>query len=161
MQSRNPMPIREQTGHENAAPRDDAIYRSTFTVPQDAIDGNGHVNNVAYVQWMQDVAIAHFTATGGVDRMHDAGGTWVARSHHIEYLAPAFSGECIEVSTWVATLRRVRSLRRYAFTRVSDGVLLAKGETDWVYIDAETGRPSSIPEAIKRAFTLVPDGQES
>ena len=155
------MPIRGQANHENAAPRDDAIYRSEFTVPQDAIDGNGHVNNVAYVQWMQDVAIAHFTATGGADLMHDLGGTWVARSHHIEYLAPAFAGDRIEASTWIATLRRVRSMRRYAFTRVSDGILLAKGETEWVYVDTETGRPGSIPEAIKRAFTLVPHGQES
>jgi len=59
MHSRNPMLAREQTVHESAAPRDDAIYRSEFTVPQDAIDGNGHVSNVAYVQWMQDIDIAH------------------------------------------------------------------------------------------------------
>jgi len=155
------MPIPKRTDHENAAPRDDAIYRSEFTVPQDAIDGNGHVNNVAYVQWMQDVAIAHFAAIGGADRMHDLGGTWVARSHHIEYLAPAFSGDRVEAATWIATLRRVRSMRRYAFTRVSDGILLAKGETEWVYVDTETGRPSSIPEAIKRAFTLASEGPES
>ena len=155
------MPTREQADHENAAPRDDAIYRSEFTVPQDAIDGNGHVNNVAYVQWMQNFAIAHFAATGGVDRMHDLGGTWVTRSHHIEYLAPAFVGDRIEASTWVASLRRVRSLRRYAFTRVSDGKTLARGETEWVFVNTESGRPSSIPEEIKRTFTLAPEGPES
>jgi len=140
---------------------EEAIYRSEFIVPEDAIDRNGHVNNVAYVQWMQDVAIAHFAATGGVDAMHDAGGTWVARSHHIEYLAPAFAGDRVEATTWVASLRRVRSLRRYAFTRVSDGKILARGKTDWVFVNAETGRPCSVPEAIKRAFTLAPDGPES
>jgi len=155
------MPAREQTVHESAAPRDDAIYRSEFTIPQDAIDGNGHVNNVAYVQWIQDIAIAHFAATGGVDLMHDLGGMWVARSHHIEYLRPAFAGDRIEASTWVANLRRVRSLRRYAFTRVSDGKTLAKGETEWVFVNVESGRPSSIPKEMKQAFTLVPDGPES
>jgi len=138
----------------------DNAYCREFVVSDAVIDENGHVNNVVYVQWMQDIAIAHFAATGGADLMHDLGGTWVARSHHIEYPAPAFAGDCIEATTWIASLRRVRSVRRYAFTRLSDGVLLAKGETEWVYVNAETGRPSSIPEAIKRAFTLVPDGAE-
>ena len=154
------MPIREQTDHENAAPRDAAIYRCEFTVPEDAIDGNGHVNNVAYVQWMQDIAIAHFTATGGADLMHDLGGTWVARSHHIEYLCPAFVGDRIEASTWVASLRRARSLRRYEFTRISDGKTLARGETDWVFVNVESGRPRSIPEEIKQIFTVAPEALE-
>jgi len=28
-----------------------------FTIPENVIDENGHVNNVAYVQWMQDAAV--------------------------------------------------------------------------------------------------------
>jgi acyl-CoA thioester hydrolase len=28
------------------------IYSSFFTIPEDVIDENGRVNNVAYVQWM-------------------------------------------------------------------------------------------------------------
>jgi len=155
------MQPRDAAKDEAASPQAEAIYRNTFTVPETAIDGNGHVNNVAYVQWMQDVAIAHFAATGGVDLMHDVGGTWVARSHHIEYLSPSFAGDVIEATTWVASLRRVRSLRRYEFTRVSDGKTLARGETDWVFVDGVSGRPCTIPEEIRRVFTLAPEGPES
>ena len=89
--------------------------------------------------------------------MHDIGASWVVRSHHIEYLRPAFADDRIEASTWIVNFSRVRSLRRYKFVRPSDGVVLARGETDWVFINAETGRPCSIPEEIKAAFTLVPD----
>ena len=32
------------------------VYTRSFTIPADAIDENGHVNNVAYVRWMQDIA---------------------------------------------------------------------------------------------------------
>jgi acyl-CoA thioester hydrolase len=155
------MQPRDAAKDEAGTLRADGIYRREFTVPEHVIDRQGHVNNVAYVQWMQDVAIAHFAATGGVDLMHDVGGTWVARSHRIEYLRPAFAGDRVEATTWVASLRRVRSLRRYAFTRAPDGKTLARGETDWVFVNAETGRPSSIPEAIKHLFTLVPDGPQS
>ncbi len=133
------------------------IFNDEFTVPEAVIDGNGHVNNVAYVQWMQDVAIRHATALTRAGEIGDKIGTWVARSHYIEYLRPAFAGDRVQASTWIADLRRVRARRRYEFVRQSDGVMLAKGETDWVFIDATTGRPQSIPEEIKSAFTLVPD----
>ena len=132
-----------------------SIYRHVFTVPDSAVDQNGHVNNVVYVQWMQDVAILHFSASGGTQAMHDAGASWVARSHKIEYLRPAFAGEDVTVLTWVVNFRRVRSLRRYRFLRQSDGALLAEGETDWVFVDAANGRPRKIPDEITRLLPLV------
>ncbi len=124
------------------------IYRYRLTIPQDAIDGNGHVNNVAYVKWMQDAAMRHFETLGGAAHTVQLGATWVVRSHRIEYLAPAFAGEEIEVRTWVANVRRVRSLRRYEFARVVDEQLLVRGETEWVFVDARDGRPILIPEQI-------------
>jgi acyl-CoA thioester hydrolase len=137
----------------------DGIYRDEFTVPEAVIDVNGHVNNVAYVQWMQDIAVNHASVAVDANRLREIGSTWVARSHRIEYLSPAFAGEVIQASTWLVEASRVRARRRYQFVRLSDGVILAKGETDWVFIDANTGRPRSIPEEIKTAFTLVPDEQ--
>ena len=136
-----------------------AIYREEMVVPDEVIDGNGHVNNVAYVQWMQDVAVRHFAAVGGIELMHAVGGTWVARSHRIEYLRPGFSGDRIEVRTWIADCRRVRSLRRYEFVRLCDGALLARGETDWVFVNAESGRPRAIPAVIRQTFIVVLSGE--
>jgi len=123
-------------------------YRHDFTVPDSAVDQNGHVNNVVYIQWMQDVATLHFNALGGAAPMQAAGATWVVRSHNIEYLSPLYAGEDVTVLTWVVNFRRVRSLRRYRFLRASDGVLLARGETDWVFVDAANGRPRKIPDEI-------------
>jgi len=139
----------------------DGIFRDEFVVPEAVIDGNGHANNVAYVRWMIDVAIKHSRASGSYELMHDHGGSWVVRSHFIEYLRPALLGDQIEASTWVASFSRVRSLRRYEFVRKSDGVVCAKGETDWVFVNAKSGRPQSIPEEIKAAFALVPDASNS
>ena len=127
----------------------------------DVVDGNGHVNNVAYVQWMQDVAVRHSDATGCSAATTAAGAAWVARSHQIEYLSPAFAGDRVESSTWVVNFRRVRSLRRYRFVRKSDGKVLARGETDWVFVDAASGRPRAVPEAVTRLFTLVPEDAET
>jgi acyl-CoA thioester hydrolase len=131
------------------------VYAYAFSVPQEAIDENGHVNNVYYVQWMQDAAVRHYEFIGGVPPMQALGATWVVRSHQIEYLAPAFAGDEIEVRTWVVNIRRVRSLRRYEFVRKSDGRLLSKGETDWVFVEAVSGRPLAIPEEVSCLFPLL------
>ena len=136
------------------------IYRYEFTVPESAVDQNGHVNNVVYVQWMQDVAVLHSDSVGGTNAMHTAGGTWVVHSHKIEYLKPAFVDEEVLALTWVVNFRRVRSVRRYKFFRKSDNTLLAKGETEWVFVDGESGRPRMIPDDIKRLFPLVTEDEE-
>ena len=145
----------------NEQPRTDGVFYHDLTVPENTIDQNGHVNNVAYVQWMQDVAILHSDATGGTAAVTAVGGAWVVRSHKIEYLVPAFAGDRIQIATWVVNFRRVRSLRRYRFVNVATGKVLAKGETDWVFVDDKSGRLRTIPPTVTKTFILVPDEQES
>lgn len=136
------------------------VHRHALTVRQDALDENGHVNNVQYVQWMQDVAVEHADAVGCSRVTRNGGAIWVARSHAIEYLRPAFLEDRITVLTWVSDFRRVRSLRKYQFLREADGAVLARGETEWVFVDAKSGRPRKIPDAVAGTFVLVPPGQE-
>ncbi len=132
-------------------------FRFEITVPQDVIDENGHVNNVVYVQWMQDVAVRHSESTGGTKAAHDVGCSWVVRSHRVDYLSPAFAEDLIEIETWVVDFRRVRSLRKYKFIRKSDGKILATGETDWVFVAMSNGRPCAVPEEVQKCFPLLPD----
>ncbi len=134
------------------------IHRIAFTVDPQAIDVNAHVNNVEYLRWMQDAAISHADAVGGSAATREAGASWVVRSHHIEYLRPAFAGENLTILTWVSTVRRSSSLRKYLITRGEE--LVARGETVWVFVDAATGKPKPIPSTVKAVFTLVPPDQE-
>jgi acyl-CoA thioester hydrolase len=131
------------------------IFRLPITVPSSAIDRLGHVNNVVYVQWMQDAAVSHSNHVGCTRLTQEAGASWVARTHQIEYLRPAFAGEEIHVLTWVGDFRKVRSTRKYKFVRTSDEVVLATAATDWVYVNLETGKPLSIPASIQELFTVV------
>ena len=133
------------------------ICSKTITVPESPIDENGHVNHVAYVQWMQDIAVEHYESIGGTNPMQLVGATWVVREHKVEYLLPAFAGEEIEIKTWVENIRRVRSLRKYEFIRRADGKVLVRGETDWVFVDVKTGAPRAIPEEVSRVFAAEQD----
>ena len=141
-------------------PTPSARFTFDLTVGPSAIDANGHANNVEFVRWMQDAAVAHADAAGcTAATLAAAGGAWVVRSHRIEYLRPAFAGDRLAVVTWVADFRRAFSLRKYEFVRPVDNLVLARGETDWVYVDSGTGRPRSIPDPIRAMFEIPgPDG---
>jgi len=134
----------------------DPVFKKLVTIPANVIDGNGHVNNVAYVQWMQDIAVEHYASIHGVEAQ-GANSTWVVREHKIEYLLPAFEGEEIEIQTWIADVRRARSLRCYKFVRRSDTRLLVRAETDWVFVDAKTGAPRAIPHSVACIMPILAD----
>ncbi len=136
------------------------LFYTEIVVSEDVIDLNQHVNNVVYVQWMQDVAIGHSRSTGGTQAAREAGGTWVARSHHIEYHQPAFVGDRLRLMTWIHDFRKIRSLRKYKFLRLDDNITIATGRTEWVFVDAASGRPRSIPPTVIDCFDLLPEAEE-
>lgn len=134
------------------------VHDHAFTVPEAAIDGNGHANNLEYLRWMLAAAAAHSDARGWTrERYRDTGTSWVVRSHTIDYLRPTFAGEAINLFTWIAFIERQESLRHYLFWRERDRKILARARTLWVFVDAGTGRSRSIPDQFRSAFEVVPD----
>ena len=132
------------------------IYRYELTVPEGSVDVNGHVNNLEYLRWMQDAAILHSDSQGCTRITTAAGAIWVVRMHRVKYLRPAFAGEQIIILTWVSNFRRVQSLRKYRIIRVQDNAVLVDGETDWVFVDAKTGRLCSIPKNVIILVEVLP-----
>jgi acyl-CoA thioester hydrolase len=134
------------------------VHTYSFTVPASAIDEYGHVNNVTYVQWMQDAAIRHVRSITDFTYAENTG--WFAREHRIEYLVPAFEGDEIEVRTWLAEVKRVRIIRKYEFRRKADDAILARGSTQWIYVELSSGRPLPIPAGMLDLFPVIaePDG---
>lgn len=132
-----------------------SVYQFDIEVAAKDVDRNGHVNNVVYIQWMQDAAVAHARASGCTQASLAIGATWVVRTHHIEYFSPAFAGDKLTLLTWPSNFQRVRSLRKYKFVRPKDQIVIARAETDWVFVNAKTGRPQSIPDAVKNTLPVV------
>jgi len=137
-----------------------SVYSFEIEAKESDVDRNGHVNNVVYIQWMQDAAIAHARASGCTAASQAVGATWVVRTHQIEYLAPAFAGDKITLLTWPSNFQRVRSLRKYKFVRAKNQAVIARAETDWVFVNATTGRPQSIPDEVKNTLPVVNEDKE-
>lgn len=138
-----------------------AVFEYPHIVQPREIDGQGHVNNVEYIRWMQDAAVAHSVAQGwSADRYKSEGAAWVARTHHIEYRKPAFEGDSIIVRTWVANFRKVLSLRKYRIVTAADDAVLAVAETDWAYLGIKHHVPRRIPPEVSGAFQVVAEADE-
>ena len=126
-------------------------------VPED-IDELGHAGNYHYIRWLQHAAVAHSTANGWPPRRYQAlGAGWVVRSHQITYLKPAFEGDTLTITTWVADMRSAASLRRYEIRR-QDGQLIARAATDWAFVNYEKQRPVRIPPEVYGSFEVVSEG---
>lgn len=128
-----------------------------MTVADDDIDLLGHASNIAYVRWVQDVAIAHSEAVGlGVDRYRELGGVFVVRRHEVDYLRPVLRGERLELRTWIGSVSAAKCLRVTEIVRVhdssSDETIVARASTTWGFIEFASGRPARIPNGIREAF---------
>ena len=114
------------------------------------IDELGHVNNVEYLRWVQDVAVAHWVAEAPAE--DQAAFLWVVLRHEIDYKKPAHLGDALVARTWVGAASRLRYERHTEILRPSDSVTLAKAITFWCPVDRLTRRPKPVSAEIFRLF---------
>lgn len=115
-------------------------------VQESDIDELGHVNNVVYLRWVQEVAAAHWEHAASVTIKTRY--VWVVLRHEIDYLRPAFRSESITGYTWVGEHKGAKFERFVSLYRTGTDELLAKAKTTWCLLDSATMRPKRIEEEI-------------
>jgi acyl-CoA thioester hydrolase len=117
------------------------------------IDELGHVNNIVYLRWVQDVAKAHWFSAAPVEE--HVGLVWMVTRHEIDYKSPAVLSDEIILRTWIGASAGLRFDRLTEILRASDRKVLAKARTVWVPIDAASGRPKRVSERVRRMFSVA------
>ncbi len=125
-------------------------FETSLIVLQQHIDDLNHVNNVHYVQWVQDIAKAHWQSKASTSIQTKY--SWFLLSHYIEYKGAAFLNDIINLKTYIAKAEGVTYTRVVEMHNATTNKLLAKSETKWCFINAKTGRPSRIPKEIVSLF---------
>ncbi|HLF29104.1 MAG TPA: acyl-CoA thioesterase [Anaerolineae bacterium] len=134
-------------------------YTRRFRVRSTDCDALGHVNHAVYARYLQEAAIEASADAGYDTAWYDRHAlSWLIRRSLIEYLQPARYGDELDIITYVANVRRVRSQRNYAIVRVRDGAPVAQAATDWAFIDQRAGAPARIPAEV--GTTFLPDGPD-
>ena len=115
------------------------------------LDERQHVNNVVYVQWLQDAASAHWRTLAPAGALAET--AWVALRHEIDYLRPAMLDDEIVIVTWVGVAEGL-SFERFTEIRRADGRVLARARTLWCPVDARTGKPQRVSAEIRASCSV-------
>lgn len=125
-------------------------------VREEELDLQGRVNNVVFVQWLNDAAIHHSFAVGlDLHAYMRLGAMWVVRRHEVDYDGPARLGDELEFHTWLDFCRAASAHRQHLIRRVADGAVIARATNHWAWVGAADGRPKRIPAEVERAFGVL------
>jgi acyl-CoA thioester hydrolase len=133
------------------------MFELRIEVGEADIDALGHASNIAFVRWIQDVAIAHSEAVGYPFSAYVAlGAVFVVRRHEVDYLRPVLRGDALAVRTWIDNAAAAKCERLTEIVRLADGLPVLRARTTWGYVDATLGRPTRIPDELRVAFGFPP-----
>jgi acyl-CoA thioester hydrolase len=115
------------------------------------IDENGHVNNVVYLRWAQEIATAHWRALAPPEEQ--ARWAWIVLRHEVDYRRPLLPGETATARTWVADAPEGPRFDRYVRVDGPDGAMCAQARTVWCLVEQASGRPRRVPGWMVEMFT--------
>lgn len=130
-------------------------YTRSFTARAEHIDELGHVNNTVWVQWIQDIATAHWDAAA---RPQDnAQYFWVVVRHEIDYRGNIAEGESVTGETWIdGQAQGAKSDRRVDF-RNAAGKVIVSARTTWAMLDRASQRLVRVRPEVIAPFQLSED----
>lgn len=126
------------------------IYTHHRTVMEEDLDDLKHVNNVIYVQWIQDIAKEHWEvrATEKLKKQF----IWMVIRHEIDYKKQAFLGDDILLETYVGETTFVTSERYVNIKNAGTSEILVAAKSIWCLLDADSKRPTKITEDLRKVF---------
>jgi acyl-CoA thioester hydrolase len=127
------------------------VFELLVQVQPADIDALGHVNNVVYLRWAQEAAVAHWQAAAPAEALQRL--VWVVVRHEIDYLRPARLGDRVRVHTWVGGASRFRFERYTEIVRADDQAVLARVRTLWCPLDRQTGRVTEVGAEVRARFS--------
>lgn len=131
---------------------DSEIFEMPITVAAGDIDMLKHVNNIVYLRWVQELAIAHWQAAATPEQQANL--LWVVARHEIDYKQPAFLGEALIGRTWVGAASRRAFDRHSEIVRAADRTVLARARTVWCPIDPHTFKPTDVSPEVRARFSV-------
>ena len=127
------------------------VFTFHLTITEDVLDALDHVNNVYYMQWVQNAAQKHWDilSTPDLNRKY----VWIVLRHEIDYLHAAKLHDKITVNTWVKSVYGVKSERIVEIKK--DTELLARAKTTWCLLDKKAMKPVRISSEIIKIFKTI------
>jgi acyl-CoA thioester hydrolase len=127
------------------------IFTQHFSVDAADIDELGHVNNIVYLRWAQDIATAHWRARAGDENV--AAYVWVVTRHEVDYRSALTLGDDVEVRTRVdAAPRGPIWLRFVDIYKAGADKPAVQVKSSWCLLDAASRRLKRVPPEMAAKF---------
>ena len=126
------------------------IYQKILQVEKSHLDNQQHVNNVQYVQWVQDIAEEHWESRATPEQKREF--FWVVVKHEIDYKRQAFLNDQLSMQTYVDETTHVTSLRHVIIKNAENDQVIVEAKTVWCLMNAETKKPAKISEEMIGLF---------
>ena len=126
------------------------VFEVFQSVVSEDLDELMHVNNVRYVQWVQEIAKAHWQSVTTPTQQQE--NVWVLLSHQIDYKSSAVLHDEIHLKTYVTRTEGVTSTRIVEMYHKDTEKLIVKSETNWCLLDGKSKKPKRITPEIVNVF---------
>ena len=126
------------------------VYEKILMVQQDDLDELNHVNNIRYLDWVQQVSKDHWEKV--TTPKIRAKLLWVVRKHEISYLKSALLGDVLKIKTQIIAQTGPISKRIVEIRNNKTDALLVKASTEWCLLDATSFKPKRVPREITSLF---------
>lgn len=123
-------------------------YTQAVEIDPADIDFMGHVNNAAYLVWVQAAVLNHWHQMASSEAL--SAYRWIAVKHEITYRKPAFLEDRLTATVDLEKVRRESAF--YGIEIRREDQLIAEVKSRWCCIDAVTLGPVRIPENVIRCF---------
>ncbi|GAB3284806.1 acyl-CoA thioesterase [Sinomonas notoginsengisoli] len=135
-----------------------SAYRFRLQLRFGDVDSYGHVNNVRFLQFLEDARVHWFreplrTGPGTLAELVTPANFTLVGRHEIEYLAPLpYRRDPVTVDLWVTRVGGSSFDLGYVVTDPLEGLVCANCSTSMVLVSRETGRPVRLPDAMRAEF---------
>jgi acyl-CoA thioester hydrolase len=130
-------------------------FSTTVRVRFADTDAQGIAHNAAYLVWFEVARVEYLREfAGGYQALRDTGIEALVLESHCRYLAPARFDDVLHVNARCVGLRGARFRYEYAVQR-DDGTLVADGYTEHACVDAQTLRPTRVPDWLSAAVAAA------
>ena len=132
-----------------------AKARLQFAVRHYECDPLGHVNHAVYVHYFEMGRLEAMAAAGlPFSAVIEQGYTVVASDLFIQYKAPAFTADVLEVNSYITQFRGARMTWQQELYRCQDKALLALAVVNGAFTLTD-GRPVRIPPQMRSLLASV------
>jgi acyl-CoA thioester hydrolase len=129
------------------------MFRHPVAIDPGDIDHMGHVNNAAYLKWVQEAVVDYWQSVAPPDAV--ARHLWVALKHEITYLRPTFLQDTVVAEVIAEKVDGARAMFTTVLRRGEE--VLSEIKSSWCCLDAVTHRPARLARDVIGRF-LPPQG---